>query len=271
MFLFLAAAACPGIEIAEALGVNVPAQDPGFLKVDRLSADIEIRTGATLIPAALGILCLVIGRLGASNAPRESLGRGIADAAAWATVAALLGVIATGVVTVLAALSGNPPRLVPQQDVVRPGVRVQERVERYLTQVLLPVDEVSGQVQRFGLAAVLVFGLVAEFWFLNALGRYAAALHSPVAAGRVTRFLLLLGLLAVLAAFGPLAYDLYAYRAGVDQLKAKWNDLGEKGRVCVVGGGVILVSLVVAVIYFRLLGGVKRGIREAVDGGPAAG
>ena len=270
VLLFLGVAACPGIEIAEQLGAKLPDQNPGFLKTQGLSADIEIRLAGTLIPAALGVLFFALGRLGAASAPRESLGRGIAKAAAWAGIAALAGLIAVGVVTGLATANGGPPQIVPEPRVLQPGVRLQERVELYLGRLFLVSSEPSGQVQRIGVLILLTFGTLAEFWFFHALGRYAAALQSPTAAGRVTRFLVLVGVLGVLAAFGLTLYDLYGEQWVRAQLRPRWNDLGPKWQSVAISGTVIAAAFVLAVLYYRVLGGVKRGIRDTYDGIAAA-
>ena len=39
----------------------------------------------------------------------------------------------------------------------------------------MPAEELSGQVSRYGLLAVAVFGLLAESWFAGAVGRIAAS------------------------------------------------------------------------------------------------
>jgi heme A synthase len=265
VLLFLAAAACPGIELAEAFGAKLPDRDPGFLKLDNLSSAYEIRGGATAIPALLGVLCVVLGRLGASGAPRESLGRGMGRAAAWGTIFAFLGLLACGIVTGLSTANGSPPKIIPHKDVTKPGVRIQERAERYFAHVFLAAGEPTGQIQRIGFVVMLVFGVVAEVWFLSALGRYATALQGSYAARRVTGVQVLLGLLFALFWIALLAYDLYGVGSADDQIKQKWNDLGDKGRVGVVCGGLIGVAFIFAVIYYRVLGGVKQAIRDAYD------
>jgi len=106
--------------------------------------------------------------------------------------------------------------------------------------------------------------VIAELWFLSTLGRYATALQGAKAAGRVTRIQVLLGLLFALFWVGLLANDLFGSEV-TDEAKQKWNDLGDKGRAGVVYGGLIAVSLILAVIYFRVLGGVKQAVRDVYD------
>jgi hypothetical protein len=268
--LFLAVVACPVLVLAGQFGVRLPDQDPGYLKLTGLSAANEIKAGAVVIPGVLGFLMIILGRLGAASAPPESLGRGMARAAAWASVFALLGLIAVGLVGGYAAADGFIPRVVPNQDVLKPGVRLQERVERYIAPLFLAPDEPAGQIQRVGAAAFFAFILLAELWFFGALGRYAASLQHPPAAGRVNGFAILMGLLAALAAIGAVAFDLFGEPWYTDQFKPKWNDLGEKGRAMASGGVMIGVALILAVLYCRAVGGVKRAIREAYDPLPPA-
>jgi hypothetical protein len=267
-FKILALAACPGIELARQYGARLPDQETGFLKVAGLSQANEIRLLAVAVPAVLAVLCAVVGRFGAASAPRSSFGRGIAAAAAWFTLFAALGFAATATITGLAVASGSVPRVVPGQDVVKPDVRFQERVERYIDQVFVMPGDASGQAQRVGLLAVIVFGLVAEVWFLNALGRYAAALQSPGAAGRITTYLVLVGGLFALGLVGLLVYDLAGKEWVATQVLPKWNGLDAKARTGIIYGGFIAAVLILAFLYYRMLGGVKRAIRESYDGVP---
>jgi hypothetical protein len=104
--------------------------------------------------------------------------------------------------------------------------------------------------------------LIGEVWFLAALGRMAAALRSPTAAGRVNRFLILVGLLAGLAAVLPAAYQLFGQEWADANVFAKWAALDAKLKQYATFGGVAVAALLGTLIYWRMYSGVKQAIRE---------
>lgn len=270
VLLFLGALVCPGIELAALFGATIPPRDVGFLQVEGLSFADEIRLLGTMVPLILGFLFVLIGRFRFASAPQKSYGRGIAKAAAWATLLAFLGFTVVGVITGLVIANGSMPRFIPGQDVLMQNLMVQERIERYLAGLFVHPTDPAGQAQRFGLLIFIVFGLLAEAWFVSALGRFAGSLQSSRAAGRVSRFLIFIGGLLALAAILWLAHDLFGQDWVNGQLRPQWNNLDETTRVAIVSGVAAGIALLFTIIYYRMLGGVKRAIRETVDGVPVS-
>jgi hypothetical protein len=232
-----------GIMIAENLGVKLPAQDPGYLKQEGLSSDTEIKLGVVLIPYALGLLAWTFGLFGFSNAPRSSFAKGLATAAAVASLIVLLGTIAVAVPTGVQASQGFVP------------------------QGFLPADDPNGIAQRAGLTLALVFGVLAEIWFVGALGRMGAALHDTRLGSRATRFAVLVGLVVAAAVIGWVAYQIYTRDIDqfvADNVQPQWDKLGTN-KPAAVWGLVALGGLIVWLMYTRLVGAGRRAIREWLE------
>jgi hypothetical protein len=232
-----------GIMIAENLGTKLPAQDPGYLKQEGLSSDTEIRLGVVLIPYALGLLAWTLGLFGFSNVPRSSFAKGLATAAAVASLIVLLGVIALAAPAVAQAVQG------------------------FLPQGLLPADDANGIAQRTGIVLTLVFGVLAEIWFVGAMGRMGAALHDSRLASRATRFAVLVGLAVAAVVIGRVAYEVYP--RDIDEFVAanvqpQWDKLGTN-KPAAVWGLVALGGLLVWLMYTRLVGAGRRAIREWLE------
>lgn len=265
--LLLAALACPLVELAGSFGVNLPDQDPGYLKMPGLSAANEIRGLALLVPALLGLLFVVAGRMGVGAVPSESSARGLAKAAAFASLFSFLGFVAYAVVTSLAAANGALPHVAHMRDVLEPNINTQTRVERYLSEFTIKTDDINGQVQRIGLTVFAVCGAVAEFWFLGALGRIGAMTQRPGAGRRVNAFVLLAGTLAILLGVGLVVFDIFGLAWAKENLLAKWNDLPDKTRLASAVGAFSFAGFVAVVLYWRVLGGTKRVVRETFEPG----
>jgi hypothetical protein len=265
VFAWLAVVGAAGVPIAQQFGVQIP-DGTALTKIDGLTQATEIKLAAVLVPLALGLLCLVFGRLAVAAAPPESFGRGPARWAALATLLVLAGVVGgAGVTGVALSASVPPPARMPVG-----GGNLQARAESLVQQTLLASDEGPGIAQRFSVLAVLVFGLLAEVWCVAALGRFAAALQSSRAAGRVNRFVIYVGLLLAVTAFGLLAYDLFGTQWVAQNVTARWYELDAKQQILVSGGAAIGVGFVLMVVYLRLAGGVRAAVREYLDAAPAA-
>ena len=188
-------------------------------------------------------------------------------AAAWGTLFAFLLLLGSGVITGLAVKEGNLPRFdatvksLPTEQ----SANFQRKVEELLKSAFLPSDQTAGQAQRMAVAGAVAFGLAAELWFLATLGRIAAMIQTPRASGRVNRFLILGGLLFVLATVGLLAYDLYGTEFVRETILPKWAGLDANVQVAAIAGGLTLVAFVFLMVYWRMLGSVKRAIRETFE------
>ena len=251
-FLLLAGLAGPGLAIGRLYGLTLPEKDGGFLGKG-LSTTTEIQYGAVLVPMALGLLLLVIGRVGFGNLPRSSFARGPAK---WGGLFALLAVM--GLVTA-AAVSGSS---------FLTGYRpVEWKADGYPKLQFLPTDELTGRLQVGGLLAFGLFAFLAEACFVSAVGRLAANLRHDRAAARHTRFLLLAhlgaGLLGAWFAFRGL--DPASYAPVWDWVAATWDDtLGKVGqaRPAVVFGLMAVPPLAVWFLYARLTGGARRAVGD---------
>lgn len=263
VLLLIAAIAPCGVSIYAVNGGQPLAEKAGLIKILNLSQLAEIRLGAFLIPAALGTLCLIVGRFRVGSVPRSSCARGPAKLGALFTLLAIGGLAAFVTMFILGMKDGFVPNLQPSADVIKMDSPTSTRVVKYLNDILLSETDMPGQVQRFGLLAFLVFGKLAELFFGCSLGRIAAATRNLVAAGRVTRCYLYLALLGAIAMFGMLAYELYGVSAAKENWSPKWFALPIGTRTAIVGGTVGAISLLIAIAYLRMLGGVRRACRDA--------
>lgn len=181
--LLLGLLAYAAVPILAHFGVWLPDQTPGYLRQESLSSRSEIYAGVTLIPAALGLAALALGRFGTTNAPRSSGARGMFLLAALLTAVAFFGTLACAAATLGAAMHNvYPPKM------------------------LLP-EETSGLVQRAGLAVALFGWPLAELCYAAALGKLGAGLQNTRLVARSTRY----SLLVALAAFALLAAALLAF------------------------------------------------------------
>ncbi len=244
LFLFLLAyVGRAGLAVAENLGVKLPSQTPGYLKVQELSSEREIRWAVLLVPSALALLACTIGRFGVSNAPRSSFAKGTATAAAAATLLVLLGAIAVAVPT---------------------GMQLSEG---FVPSNLLPKDDPTGLTQRVGIALVIVFGVLAEVWFITALGRMGAALHDYRLGARATRFVVLVGLALAVAVVLRAAFVVYPHeadRAVADYVQPQWDKLGDH-KLAARWGLIGLAGLLLWVMYARLVSAGRRAVRDWLE------
>ncbi|MDB5309915.1 MAG: ssp5 [Gemmataceae bacterium] len=158
---------------------------PGWVRIDgyvnsdeadaiRISKREEIDLLAYGVPVLLGGLALVLGRVTAGAAPRNSGAKGLFAFSGLFTLIALTGLV-TWVVC-----------------------------ERFTFR------EVGGYART----ATLVCGGVGEFWFLLALGAAGATLRRPKAVRAVGFFALVVGLAAVVVTAGWDAYLKYGHEIG---------------------------------------------------------
>ncbi|HET6573498.1 MAG TPA: hypothetical protein VFG68_07845 [Fimbriiglobus sp.] len=269
LFLFLiGAVGYAGIAVADTLGVKLPSQDPGYLKLEGLSSDTEIRVGVLLIPAVLGVLACTIGRFGVSNAPRSSFAKGLSTVAAVASLIVLLGVVAILVPVGVQVAQGFVPQgfLPPptgananQPDVLELAVPMPRQ--------FLPADDPNGMAQRIGMTLAVIFGVMAEVWFVTALGRMGAALHDVRLGSRATRFVVLVGLAIVVVLIGWAAFEIYPRDMNqlvADHVQPQWDKLGDS-KPAVVWGLIGLAGLVYWLMYTRMVGAARRAIREWLE------
>ncbi len=260
-FAFLAVVGATLMPILAHFGVNLPDKTPGYLGLDSVSSITEISVGAVLVPAVLALFCLLIGRMGVSGAPSSSFARGLALAASLATLVAVGGAIACFTIMGLGIKDGFVPKFVSPPN---PVANLQSKLYDLSSNTFLPSDGITGIIQRFGLAAFVAFGLVAEIWFFASLGRIAAYLKSATASGRINRVLILKGTLFALAVLACVANQICD-----DWMQAniwsKWNGLGAKTQTIAVPGIVLFAGFAIFLIHMRMVGGVKRAIREHVD------
>lgn len=258
LFLFLLAPlAHAGIGIADKMGVKLPSQMPGFLQIQHLSSEEEIRLAATVGPVVLGLFFLLLGRFGVSNAPRSSYGRGLAAASALATLGVVLGLICYAVPTTMILVEKIVPDSLLQ---LSRGVVPND-------DTLLPANDPSGLLQRAGLFVMALLIPFAELWFVIALGRMGAGLHNDRLAGRGTRFLIYIGLLVILSAVWSFVMAYFPTEVNQfysENVKPQWDKLGENKATASLG----MIGFAGLVVWFwnvRLVTGARRAIREWLD------
>jgi hypothetical protein len=104
----------------------------------------------------------------------------------------------------------------------------------------------------------VVFIKLAEVWFGSALARIAVSQRNTTASGRVTRCYFYLSLLIVLGLAVLLWYEMYGMQLFRESLSAKWYAMPSKTRVGIVCGVFSLGILLLAIPYWRMLGGLRR-------------
>ncbi|CAN5192898.1 hypothetical protein BH11PLA2_BH11PLA2_13680 [soil metagenome] len=253
------------LSMVEMGGSFLPQKDPGLLGVAGLALSDEIKVGMALLGITLGGLMIMLGRFRVSSIPSESGARGLATAAALATGLAFLGYLAVVSLAISATLQGTPPKLIPNSDVISLNHPFQYRVDAYLRQTLLDGNDMVGAVQRAGALALVVFGLLAELWFLGAMGRSAVHLRSKRASGRVNRFVILLGMLFALLCGGLLAFDLGGRQWVLQELMPKWDALAPGVKIALRAGVTGLFGLWLLFSCGRIARGVQQAVNENTD------
>ena len=242
--LFLVAVvAFGGLPLLPKFGVQLPAQDPGYLQQKGLSAATEVGLAAVGGPAALGLLLLTLGRFGASRVPRSSGAKTTLVLAAMATLITACGLIAVVVPSGMAAAGG-----------LKPGE-------------LLLADEPSGIAQRAGLAVAAVFAPLAEILFLVGLGRLAAGLHDGRFSARVTRYYFLAALIYVVVGLASYAVHYYPADAARVVKGAADQVLGPLGanRQYAPTAAILVCALSAWLVYTRLHAAARAAVRRWLD------
>ena len=227
----------------------LPDKNPGFLGVKDLPSATEIHLAVAVGPLLLGVLFVLFGRMRVARAPKSSFAKGMAWASSSATLLAVAAVVAAAVPSGIGIANG-----------IAPGH-------------FQPKTDENGAVERFGLATAISAAVVAEVWFLFALGRIGAALRSPVLSGRATRFAVLAGLLVVLGAAAGVGYFVYLHEIEMWWLanaKVHWNKLDDGYKPAVRYGAVAAGAVVIGFCYLRVIGGARKAIREWQEQHPVA-
>lgn len=254
----------------------------GVLHQDWLPPWAELDLALFGVPLVLALFFLVFGRLSFSGVPRRTGARGLALFAALATLTTLGGLVAVIFPPVSALVSG-----------VAPGA-----VDPTGAWQLFDKSETLGLIQRFGLTVGLAAFLVAEFWFVSALGRAATALDNPRFGGRVSRFTLLMGLAAGLLLAGGIVRPAFTpaesrlqigprdtptpgfdfnrsvkrigeevqgvlQREGAEVLRQVGTDFAHWDAVR--AGAFLLGGLLAGMMYLRMVGAGRRAIREWLE------
>jgi hypothetical protein len=202
---------------------------PGWVKIDgyvnegqgdivRTTQREEIDAAAYGLPVLLGGFALVLGRVVAGTAPRASGAKGLFFFSGLFSLFALVG-----------ALS-------------------------------VPVCEKAGlrETGEYARTALVVGGLLAEFWFLVGLGNAAGAVRRPSAARAVGRFALVVGLAYLVATVGWEQYVKHGPEFGRPRpLDADWRFFEEAAKM--------LGWLLVVGSYWRAVSAVKHAIRLHVE------
>jgi hypothetical protein len=259
VLLLLAGVGTAVISAAGPLHIPIPDKDPGYLNVPRLAFTGELLIGVGLIPSLLGYLCIVLGRFGVADAPGSSGARGTALWAAVFSLLALVGAVAFLFFVGEQVRTGNMPRLDPTPDILNtPEWNFQRRAVEYGRQILLPADELPGISCRYGLLAVIVFGLMAESWFVGAVGRIGANLSDRRTARRTTCLCWCGSILVAALLFVWLSYGLF--ESDFQEPKARWNALAPTTRTGIVAGVLGGVALIGAVLYIRMLTAARAAV-----------
>lgn len=244
-------------------GVAFPDKDPGWLDTRGLSRMSEIKAALAVVFFLIAGLFFVFGRFGVTRVPRESGGHALSCWSALATLFAFFGMLAVLVFAFGASINHAPPQIIPHADVFDPAIRAQVRAERYVQHLFLSSDEITGQIQRYGMLAFCAGGLIAELWFLGSLSRLAVHLQNARAVGRLNRSAIAFGILFLLLTFAWLAFDLQGREWFYGQALPKWNNLDAGTKTTARSGIVIGIGFLVAMVYSRSIGGIRRAIREA--------
>ncbi len=227
----------------------LPNKTPGMLGVQELSSATEIRVAVVLVPLLFGLLFLLYGRMKFASAPRSSFAKGMARASSSATLLAVAALIAAAVPAGIGLSRGIMPA------------------------DFQPKTDENGMVERFGLSTAISAAIVAEVWFLFAVGRMGGALHSRVLSGRATRFAMIAGLLVILGAAAGVGYTVYLSEIQmwwVVNAKSHWDKIEDGLKPTIRAGIVAAVAVIAGFLYLRLIGGARRAIRDWQEAHPVA-
>jgi hypothetical protein len=269
-FLFLIPAlALPGYFLAQHFTKQTYLTEAEFpvLKLPQSTA-IPLLVG--VVPVILGLIVLLIGRLGYSNVPGRSGAKGLALLSVLATIVVLGGVIAICFPSVAYLF------MKPQEQAANP-----DQAADAMPIALFDSGDSSGLIQRFGMLVGAAMLLVGEFWFASSIGRVGAHLSDGRTAGRSTRYLMLLGLFIVVAVgvagLAPTAFGFGSTAEVVGKESGSWirqswiqyvtpqlDNLGEH-RAALIPGLCLLGGLLLAIIHFRLVGAARGAIRGWLD------
>lgn len=246
-FLLLLGVLAPiGVAIAEHYGTKLPSQNPGYLQLQGVASETEIRVAAWLVPMALGLLLLMVGRLGVSNAPRTSYSKGLLGTASIATLFGVGALVAFAVPTGGQVAAGIVPRGWGD---------------------FIMKEDINGMMQRFGLVLAVILLPLAEVWFVGGLGRVGASLHSDRLAGRASRLSIYAGLIVLLLGVGSMAgreYSSEVDRFWAEKVRPQWDKVGEH-QFTVINGAVGLAAVIVWLWYTRIVGAARLAIREWLE------
>lgn len=264
-FLFLIPAlALPGMVIAEFFTKQPLLPDGEFPGLNGVPYTIAVPVLVAAVPILLGLMCLAVGRLGLSNAPRRSFAGGLALLSALAALgieAGLVMVAFPSIALLLTNKTGDDYGLVLQ---------------------FLAPEYMSGQIQRFGALTAVAGLILGEIWFASALGRVGTALGDGRTAGRATRYLMLFGLVIggyiVTAAVQPAAFGFgeaakkHAAEANAVLIEEQWvphvapqfDRLGEF-KPLLKPGLFLLGGLFLGFVYLRMVGAARGAIREWLE------
>ncbi len=267
-FFLLPIVTLNGVKLYEQFVGPLPAKDPGYSGQAWLNSKLELDIVGVMAPFALGVILLMIGRFGVASVPQKAQARGLTLFSALATLLAICGGIAV-IFPILALL------FLGEKDL--PIVTRARGAPEW--QLMFATDN-EGIMQRLGLLIGATAFVVAEVWFTSALGRIGTALNSSRLAGRATRFLLVLGLIfGGLVAVGALtpAYNFSSMPREVstdanNYLHELWNRHGEPlldtlgaQRSAVRAGAFLSGGLLVAMMYWRMIGAGRRAVRDWLD------
>lgn len=248
VFFLLSPLALTGLDAYEKTN-PLPVKNPGFLGVKDFTSATEMTLAVLVAPLLLGLLCVLFGRMRLAKVPKSSFAKGMARASSSATLLAVAAIIAAAVPSAIGIANG-----------IAPGH-------------FQPKNDENGLVERFGLSTAISAAIVAEVWFVIALGRMGSALRSPVLSGRSTRFALLAGLVVILGAAAGVGYYVYLNEFQmwwVANAKPHWDKLDEGFKPTARSGAVAGVAVVIGFCYLRLIGGARKSIREWQEQNPVA-
>jgi hypothetical protein len=180
---------------------------------------------------------------------------------------AIGGLAAYLIISGLAVKDGGPiPQLTPQIGKPSPSSTLLVKAEYWLSNLFLSGGDLPGQIQGIGAAVFLVFGLLAEVWFVATLGRIAVALRSQRAAGRVNRFVVLVGVLFAIKVLAFVVAQVYFRDWMETNVWPRWVGLEDKWKVVASFGYLAVSAIALAVLYWRMIGSVRHALSENVDG-----
>jgi hypothetical protein len=256
----------------------------GEFPVLKISQRTAIPLLIAAVPILLGLLCLLIGRLGFTNVPRRSCAKGPALLATLATILTLAGAVGLCFPNV-AFLFSQPEKPIVQAP-NNPGGQPADTAEAPPPNLVgegMPVhmfgrEDPAGLIQRFGILIGLASLVVGEFWFASAVGRVGAALSHESTAARATRYSMLVGIAVIVtvAVGGVLATD-FGFGSGAHELSKEsseevislwkrvlnpvFNQMGEF-RPILKPAVILLGTLFLGLIYYRLIRAPRRAIAD---------